>query len=250
MGLRLSRRLLGTLGSSKQTEIWSSLDVLAKTAEEDRLPLQWPASRLSLDGCRPPIADTCDKAPVDQNQAGDTFRFYSYLGDTVAALLPLRARAGGYSLVSTENDTSGAGASELADLHQLLHDPVRRRSWLLNKAMESHPLDQALELAREAEAFITGASQNETGARSPRLADQAGSQAVVNRVPKPNLPSPRIALTLSPEQREQLLEALAQGARNSDLASQFGLSAKQVQGIRMGSAREIFRRRNRGKTDE
>ena len=46
---------------------------------------------------------------------------------------------------------------------------------------------------------------------------------------------------------EQLLERLAQGARNAELASDFGLSTRQVQGIRMGSAREIARRRDRGK---
>jgi hypothetical protein len=150
--------------------------------------------------------------------------------------------------MSADNDSFGAASSEPADLDDLLLDPVRRRSWLLNKAMEAHPLDQALELAREAEAFITGACQIETAAGTPRMAAEAGSQAVANRISEP--PRPRIALTLSPEQREQLLEGLAQGARNSDLASQFGLSAKQVQGIRMGSAREISRRRNRGKTED
>jgi hypothetical protein len=36
---------------------------------------------------------------------------------------------------------------------------------------------------------------------------------------------------------------MAQGAKNAELASEFGLSPRQVQGIRMGSAREIARRR-------
>jgi hypothetical protein len=34
---------------------------------------------------------------------------------------------------------------------------VRRRSWLLSKALDSRPLDQALELARKAEMFVSGA---------------------------------------------------------------------------------------------
>ena len=54
----------------------------------------------------------------------------------------------------------------------------------------------------------------------------------------------QVALTLAPEKREQLLQRLAQGARNAELARDFGLSMRQVQGIRMGSAREIARRRN------
>jgi hypothetical protein len=49
----------------------------------------------------------------------------------------------------------------------------------------------------------------------------------------------RIRITLSPEQREQLLQRLTQGARNAELADEFGLTKQQVQGIRMGSARQI-----------
>jgi hypothetical protein len=38
---------------------------------------------------------------------------------------------------------------------------------------------------------------------------------------------------------------LARGARNAELATEFGISRLQVQGIRMGRAREIARSRNR-----
>ena len=51
-------------------------------------------------------------------------------------------------------------------------------------------------------------------------------------------------LALSSEKREQLLQRLAQGARNAELASEFGLSKQQVQGIRMGWARQIAKRRD------
>jgi hypothetical protein len=39
--------------------------------------------------------------------------------------------------------------------HDLLKEPVRRRAWLLEKALGAYPLDRALELARAAEDFIT-----------------------------------------------------------------------------------------------
>ena len=47
-------------------------------------------------------------------------------------------------------------SNELAMSPEELIDPVHRRSWLLAKALESYSLDQALDLARSAETFITG----------------------------------------------------------------------------------------------
>jgi hypothetical protein len=66
--------------------------------------------------------------------------------------------------------------------------------------------------------------------------------------PPPNLPAskpPKQNLVVSAERREQLLERLAQEATNAELAAEFGLSSRQVQGFRMGPAREIAARRGR-----
>ena len=132
------------------------------------------------------------------------------------------------------------------EVARLLTDPVLRRSWLLAKALETHPLDEALELARSAEVFITASPVPEAGGVPLLL---PGEQATIaTRDPgesRPKVLTPRSPLTLSPEKREQLLERLAEGARNAELARDFGLTPKQVQGIRMGSAREIARRRDR-----
>src|SRR6202035_1750601 len=54
----------------------------------------------------------------------------------------------------------------------------------------------------------------------------------------------RTGLPLSAEHRGRLLERLAEGAKNAEVATQFDLSTRQVQGIRMGSAREIAKRRD------
>jgi hypothetical protein len=56
-------------------------------------------------------------------------------------------------------------------------------------------------------------------------------------------PAERDGLVLSDDDRDRLLGRLADGARNAELAAEFGISAKQVQGVRMGCAREIARRR-------
>jgi hypothetical protein len=42
------------------------------------------------------------------------------------------------------------------NLYEFLDDPARRRFWLLIKALESAPLQEALALAKGAEVFVTG----------------------------------------------------------------------------------------------
>ena len=53
------------------------------------------------------------------------------------------------------------------------------------------------------------------------------------------------SFALDGAERDRLLDRLAQGARNAELSGEFGLTPKQVQGVRMGCAREIARRRER-----
>jgi DNA-directed RNA polymerase specialized sigma24 family protein len=137
-----------------------------------------------------------------------------------------------------ENSTDPAGLAEA------LTDPVRRRSWLLAKALETQPLDQALELARTAEAFITGSPNREEATANPPHSDKPTDRASARDTKRSKKRTP---LTLPSDQREQLLERLAAGTRNAEVASEFGLSIRQVQGIRMGSAREITRIRDRAR---
>ena len=174
------------------------------------------------------------------------FRVYSPLGHNVQDVRPMEEVEAGYHPMATEDEIQPeVSTDELAGMPELLSDPPRRRSWLLAKALETHPLDQALDLARYAEAFITGTAAVEPGqAGSDSEHTQLRSrtaEAQVNRAP---LKTQRPRLGLQPEQRDRLLERLAHGARNAELASEFNLSPKQVQGIRIGSAREISRRRN------
>jgi hypothetical protein len=72
--------------------------------------------------------------------------------------------------MSPEDDTArntGRGV-DINLPEQVLNDPIRRRAWLLSKALESLPLDRALEFARSAEAFITG-SLTERAKTTPKL---------------------------------------------------------------------------------
>jgi len=48
---------------------------------------------------------------------------------------------------------------------------------------------------------------------------------------------------LSEHDRERLIGRLIEGAKNAELAAEFGLAPRQVQGFRMGCAREIAERR-------
>src|SRR5207248_10300741 len=140
--------------------------------------------------------------------------------------------------------------TEQIDPIRLLDNPPARRLWLLQEAMRSVPFDRAIELARMAEVFVAGSAADAstrraaipatTPSENPELAEKVASTGAA-------LPADRRAqrggLDLSNERRDRLLDRLAEGARNVELAAEFGISAKQVQGLRMGCAREIARRR-------
>jgi hypothetical protein len=121
--------------------------------------------------------------------------------------------------------------------------PTHRRFWLLCKALECVPLNRALDLARMAEEFVLGASSEpeSESPMSPHLAaNSSHPQERVECSACANKPaaSGRSKLPLSTEQRGRLLDRLANGARNPELASEFGLSPRQVQGIRISEARK------------
>src|ERR1044071_1631856 len=157
--------------------------------------------------------------------------------------------------------------------------PTLRRCWLLHKALECAQLDRAIEIARCADAFITGApaelsvtneplqpavgastgvergqsASGETGngrpqAESPltglccvptgEITQKDGSAAPAD-IPRPTLnqAGTENRRSISPEQRQALMARIAQGASNAELASEYGLAPRQVQGIRMLAAR-------------
>jgi len=134
-------------------------------------------------------------------------------------------------------------------IQSLLEEPAWRRCWLLHKALECLPLDRAIELARTADAFVTGSRSESARCEAP--VDPASSGALPRSGDEqppstgPQTSDKHPSLALSPQQRETLLDRLARGARNSELGTEFGLSSKQIQGIRMGCARDIAKRRER-----
>src|SRR5437763_9960052 len=92
-----------------------------------------------------------------------------------------------------------------------LRDPVRRRAWLLAKALQAQPLDRALDLARSAEGFITGSVDNEAPTQpKPAEVEDPSTAAQASPVERPPKRPP---VSLAPEARERLLDRLARGAR-------------------------------------
>jgi DNA-binding CsgD family transcriptional regulator len=139
-----------------------------------------------------------------------------------------------------------------SELPKIADEPTTRRLWLLSKALKSVPLDRAIELARTADEFLTaGQMVQRTIDVTERKPASKGEPVQAAQHPTPEAPSTQepkarqTGLALSLEPREQLLDRLAVGATNAELAREFGLGARQVQGIRMGAAREIANRRNR-----
>lgn len=138
---------------------------------------------------------------------------------------------------------------EYVELIHLLDHPAARRLWLLEQALRSVPLEAAVELARTAEAFIMG-SAGETVTDDPTAMirrDQEPSEPTVQPVSagSADREAARTGFPLTEDQRDRLLERLSEGARNAELVAEFGISAKQVQGFRMGCNREIASRRTR-----
>ena len=137
--------------------------------------------------------------------------------------------------------------SENITLADLVKNSVCRRTWLLYKALKTSPLNDALDLARAADEFVTGASIVQSGADcSMELAadlpsgDEPTLETAIDVVETTTAPSKaRVDLIqLSTDDRERLIERLSSGATNPELASEFGLSRKQVQGLRLGLARK------------
>jgi hypothetical protein len=161
---------------------------------------------------------------------------------------------------------AGFGVKEADDMNEhpepqlIFACAADRRFWLLRKALERLPLDQAIELARTAEGFITEAA---AGVTVPTRAQHRVAEPVVAKkeialaketaeVSSASTSGPEVRearkqshLPLSKEQREELLGRMAKGAKNAELAGDYGLNPRQVQGIRMGSGREIAKRRAR-----
>jgi hypothetical protein len=138
-------------------------------------------------------------------------------------------------------------------LAELMCNPAARRLWMLYNAVGCAPFERAVELARAAEMFVAGSLPESPAAEAPthtalRHADPEETVLSGTELPASPLAVGETATTpnrlaLSEEQRDRLLTRLAGGAKNLELAIEFGLSLRQVQGLRIGCAREIARRR-------
>lgn len=147
------------------------------------------------------------------------------------------------------------GMQNSIQLDELMNSPAARRFWLLYQAVRSLPFELALESARVAEMFVVGAPSESLAADAPtnamasrveprRTAEQRRAEPPdLNGAAEGSAAVKQNGIALSPDQRDLLLAQLAAGAKNAELAREFGLSPKQVQGLRIGCAREITRRR-------
>jgi hypothetical protein len=158
-------------------------------------------------------------------------------------------------------------ASEELEMHEqkeflsFLEAPARRRCWLLYRALDCLPLDRALDLARAADEFVSGpASERVCRKDSDSLetavppCDEGEKQpfpsVAVKQPDGENQVQKTVKVTLSDDQRDKLLDRVSAGAKNAELAVEFGISARQAQGLRMGCARKIIDKRRDRLVDE
>jgi hypothetical protein len=145
---------------------------------------------------------------------------------------------------------------EPVELNGMIDNPTARRLWLLHNALRDLPFDRAIELARAAEAFVAGSSVDNqaddirVNTEAPEAPGLEPTEQLITEISAElhSVEQPIIkksaGLALSMDRRDQLLDRLAQDAKNAELAAEFGVTSKQVQGIRMGCAREIAKRRD------
>jgi hypothetical protein len=137
-------------------------------------------------------------------------------------------------------------------MQALLKDPVQRRWWLLQRAMDGVPLNTALQIAAQAEAFVLGqrANSSETPASKAPTPGSPRDDTLCTTAPAPARPeldktqssAGALETLLPPDRKAELLKGLASGLSNAEIAAAFGLTPRQVQGFRMQLARAANRR--------
>jgi len=134
---------------------------------------------------------------------------------------------------------------------KFVNEPVQRRWWLLRRAMEMTSLENALQLAAQAEAFLVGdIGSIPVGTRKfPMPASTTTPVQPAARNPISGQidaePGHRPELLLEPDRKAELQARLAAGVPNADVAAEFGLTPRQVQGFRMQIARKAASREKR-----
>jgi len=142
-------------------------------------------------------------------------------------------------------------ASADEQTERFVNEPVQRRWWLLRRAMEMTSLENALQLAAQAEAFLVGdIGSIPAGTRElPIPPSTTTSVHATARSPISGQivaePGHRPELLLEPDRKAELQGRIAAGVPNADVAAEFGLTPRQVQGFRMQIARKAASREKR-----
>ena len=141
--------------------------------------------------------------------------------------------------------------SSILHLGALLKDPQVRRLWLLWHAMQRTQLENAIKIAQEGEHFIVSgvstSSQSNPPVAPTNCADGSGSRLEDRSTGPSTVPdlasgpvggAPQLMTVI---RKSELHARLASGSSNAELASEFGLTLRQVQGFRMQVARQARR---------
>ena len=187
---------------------------------------------------------------------------------SLTATFPRVATLLGIPEVNSGGDSPGETSINPKGVADALNDPVQQRSRLLPKALETQSLNQALELARARRRSIHALGW--PGGRVCILVATLAENALITEAA-----AVEIASTISPLRPVEVARLTPDANRNPlkqrnsftlllrDMSScwnvspdervmrkfarEFGLSVRQVQGVRMRSKREIARRHDRAR---
>jgi hypothetical protein len=130
-------------------------------------------------------------------------------------------------------------------LFQELDSNSRRRLWLLQFLLERLEPEEALNLAQQMEGFILGSAARDHRSRSKSGAGSGATERNDGWAVRPES-APHERDPDDAQQRGRLLgddslrefaEAIAAGLSNAELASRFGFTPRQANGLRMGLTR-------------
>ena len=141
-----------------------------------------------------------------------------------------------------EIEKSGGGRDAASPFNaDFEHSPIKRRFWLLRHALSSgSSMVAALRTAEEAEAFLlTGAAPCASSGEPTDQVSAADIEDTEKRFAAQHatLYSAAPTVLLEPEKKAAITARLEAGADNGQLACEFGLTPRQVQGFRMQVAR-------------
>ena len=143
-------------------------------------------------------------------------------------------------MVSNGNRATESQPHSAPTAEEIEQNPLKRRFWLLRQALNSgSSFADAVKIAERIEAFLVVGTASCSSNNTP---DNAAVPHETARGRPIGISPEAVSSTLAPEKKAALIVRLEAGEPNTRLAAEFGLTPRQVQGLRMQVGRRAKRK--------